>query len=275
MADVFNFTSLASTVGVWITQFGLNVLAAIVIILIGLWLARTVRRFFKRLMIRQNIDPTLTSFLSTLLYYSILTFVIIAALNRLGVQTASVIAVLGAAGLAVGLALQGSLENFAAGVLMLIFRPFRVGDYIEGGGMEGTVESISLFTTHLVTLDNRVIVVPNGKLNSDNIVNHFTKGKRRVDIVVGVSYSDNLDQARRVILDELAKDSRILADPAPKVVVLELGDSSVNLGVRPWVNPVDYWDVYFDAYEYVKKRLDAEGITIPFPQRDVHLFQEN
>lgn len=270
-----NLEQLIMTLSTLLAQFGLNLLAAIAIFFIGCWAAKIGQRFFKTLMVRQGVDQTLVSFTSTVLYYGILAFVAIAALNRLGVQTASFIAVVGAAGLAVGLALQGSLENFAAGVIMLIFRPFRVGDYIEGGGIEGTVESINLFTTHLVTLDNRAVVVPNGKINGDNIINFSAKDYRRVDVVVGVSYSDDLDKARRVILDELAQDRRILADPPPKVVVLELGDSSVNLGVRPWVHPTQYWDVYFDTSERVKKRLDAEGITIPFPQRDVHFFPQN
>jgi len=258
-----------------LTQFGLNVVAAIVILGIGIWIARGVRRLLRKVMTYQSVDSTITSFASALVYYGILAFALLAALNRLGIQTASLIALLGAAGLAIGLALQGSLESFAAGVLMLVFRPFRVGDYIEGAGMEGTVESISLFTTSLVTLDNRVVIIPNSKLNSDNIINASAKSHRRVDVAVGVSYSANLDQVRQVILDELRSDRRILSDPPPQVVVVELGDSSVNLSVRPWVEPANYWGVYFDTYERVKKRLDAEGITIPFPQREVRLLTDS
>lgn len=264
-----------ATVQVLLTQFGLNLLAAIAIFIIGIWLARLVRRLLRGLLHRQRVDQTLTSFATTLLYYSILSFVVIAALNRLGIQTASFIALLGATGLAIGLALQGALTSFASGILMLIFRPFRVGDYIEGGGKEGTVEAISLLTTSLITLDNRVVIVPNSKLYGDTLTNCSAKTMRRVEVPVGVSYTENLDQVRRVILDELAQDSRILADPPAKVVVVKLADSSVNLSVRPWVHPADYWNVYFDTYERVKKRLDAEGITIPFPQQDVHLIQNN
>lgn len=268
-------TQILTTAQDLITKFGLNLIAALAILLIGQWLSKLFRRFMKRLMSGAGVDPTLVSFASNLLYYSILGFVVIAALNRLGVQTASVIALLGAAGLAVGLALQGSLSNFAAGVLMVIFRPFKVGDYVEAAGVKGIVEDIQLFTTTLVGLDNTVAIVPNASISGDKIVNYTRKDKRRVDAVVGISYGDNIAKARQVILDQLAQDPRILPEPAPQVVVLELADSSVNLGVRPWVETAHYWPVYYSIYESIKNRLDAEGITIPFPQRDLHLFQHH
>jgi small conductance mechanosensitive channel len=188
-------------------------------------------------------------------------------------QTTSFIAVIGAAGLAVGLALQGSLANFAAGFLMIIFRPFKVGDYIEGAGIAGTVESIQMFTTQLKTPDNKTVIVPNAKITGDNIVNWSSKGTRRVDLVIGIGYGDDIDKAKQIMMDVLTKDQRVLKDPAPQVAVLELADSSVNFVVRPWVNASDYWNVYFDTTEEIKKRFDQEGVSIPFPQRDVHMYE--
>lgn len=256
--------------------FGLNLLAALAIFVIGQWLAKLVARFFKRLLARnQAVDPMLVNFISALAHYIVLAFVVIAALNRLGIQTTSIIAVLGAAGLAIGLALQGSLSNFAAGVLMIFFRPFRVGDFIEGAETIGTVKEITLFTTTILTPDNKVVIVPNTKLNGDNIINFNALGRRRLDLVIGVSYAADIDKVKRVLSDEIAKERRILTDPAPVVGLLEMAESSLNFAVRPWVMAQDYLDVLFDFQENVKKRLDAEGIGIPFPQRDVHIFQQN
>lgn len=256
-------------------EFGLNLLAAIVIFVIGRWAAKAIAGVVKRLMARREIDVLLISFVSTITYYALLAFVILAALNRLGIQTASFIAVLGAAGLAIGLALQGSLSNFAAGVLMVFFRPFSVGDFIEGGGTVGTVKEITLFTTKLITTDNKVIIVPNAKLNNDNITNFNVQGQRRMDLVFGVSYDADTRRVRQIMLEEIQKDGRFLKDPAPTIGLLELADSSVNFAVRPWVKAGDYWTVFFEFQENVKNRLDAEGISIPFPQRDVHIFQNN
>lgn len=270
-----NVTQWIATAQGVLTTFGLNVIAALVILLVGQWLAKQVGRATKRVMNRRNVDPTLINFTASLVYYGALAFVLIAALNRLGVQTASLIAILGAAGLAIGLALQGSLSNFAAGVLMIIFRPFNVGDFIEGGGTMGTVEEIQLFTTTIVTPENATVIVPNSKLGGDNITNFTAKPRRRVEAIVGISYSDNIDQARQSILDEIARDTRILADPAPSVSVIALADSSVNLQVWVWAATPDFLAVKLALPELVKKRLDAEGITIPFPQQDVHMFQQN
>jgi small conductance mechanosensitive channel len=204
-------------------------------------------------------------------YIALLAFVVVAALGQLGIQTTSFIAILGAAGLAIGLALQGSLANFAAGFLMIIFRPFKVGDFIEGAGVAGVVQAIQIFTTTLKTGDNKTIIIPNAKLSGDNIINYSAQETRRVDMTVGVAYDADLAKVKEVLNDILSKDERILSDPAPLVAVAELADSSVNLVARVWVNTADYWGVKFDATETIKNRFDAEGIGIPFPQRDIHI----
>jgi small conductance mechanosensitive channel len=200
---------------------------------------------------------------------------VLAALSTVGVQTASFVAVLGAAGLAVGLALQGSLANFAAGVLLILFRPFRVGDVVEAGGVMGKIEEVQIFTTHFCSFDNKAIIVPNAQITGGTITNFSAKPTRRVDLVFGVSYSDDLSQVKKVLEEILTQDDRVLEDPAPVVNIASLGDSSVNFNCRPWVKAEDYWDVYFDLMKTVKERFDAEGISIPFPQRDVHLFRED
>ena len=272
MQDINKFIEVLQDL---ITRFGLNIIAAIAIFLIGQWAAKLISKFVRRLVVKANIDATLGSFLVTLSYYILITFTIIAALNRLGVQTASLIAVLGAAGLAIGLALQGSLANFASGVLIIIFRPFNLGDLIEAAGVLGKVKEIQLFTTALTTLDNKLVIVPNSSLTGGNIINYTVTGKLRVDTVIGVSYDSDIDHVKRVIAEVLNNDPLVLKYPKPTVAVLELADSSVNFAVRPWAKPEDYWTVYINTYENVKKRMDAEGITIPFPQRDVHMFQSN
>ena len=256
-----------------LTVYGLKVLAALAIFIIGRWVAKGVRKLVERLMVKSKVDPTLISFTSNMAYIGLLAFIFIAALGQLGIQTTAFIAVLGAAGLAVGLALQGSLSNFAAGFLLIIFRPFKVGDLIEGAGVFGVVEAIQIFTTQLRTPDNKTVIVPNGKLTDDNIVNWTVKGTRRVDMVFGIGYGDDIDRARSLMTDIMAQDSRILKDPAPQISVSELADSSVNFVVRPWVKVEDYWGVYFDLTEKIKKAFDADGISIPFPQRDVHVYQ--
>jgi len=256
-----------------LTVYGLKVVAAIVILVVGRWVAKAVTNFIKRMMTKGNIDETLVRFVGNLSYVALLAFVIIAALNQLGIQTASFIAVIGAAGLAVGLALQGSLSNFAAGVLMIIFKPFKVGDFIEGAGVAGSVEEIQIFTTQLATPDNKTVIVPNSKIMGDNIVNYTAKGTRRVEMVFGIGYGDDIDKARSVIEGIISRDDRVLKDPAPAVVVAELADSSVNFKVRAWTAADDYWGFYFDTTEKVKKQFDAEGISIPFPQRDIHMYE--
>jgi small conductance mechanosensitive channel len=257
----------------WVVLYGLKAIGAIAIFFIGWFVAKGVRVIIRKMLQKGHVDETLVSFVSSVTYVGIMAFVIIAALGQLGIQTASFIAILGAAGLAVGLALQGSLANFAAGVLMIIFKPFKIGDYIEGGGVSGAVEEIGIFTTELKSPDNKKIIVPNAKMTSDNIVNYTAKEIRRLDIVAGVSYGDDIDKVKKVLEDILAKDERILKDPPPTIGLLELADSSVNFAVRPWVKTSDYWNVYFATQESIKKQFDAAGISIPFPQRDVHLYK--
>ena len=257
----------------WLALYGLKVIAAILILIIGRFAAKGIRVLIRRALQKGKVDDILVSFVSSLCYVGIMAFIIIAALGQLGIQTASFVAVLAAAGLAVGLALQGSLSNFAAGVLMIIFKPFKVGDFIEGGGVAGVVEEIGIFTTELKSPDNKKIIVPNAKMTSDNIVNYTAKNMRRIDIVAGVSYSDDLDKVKKILAEIMAKDDRILKDPAPTIGVLELADSSVNFAVRPWVKTAEYWDVFFATQESIKKRFDAEGICIPFPQQDVHIHK--
>lgn len=256
------------------SRFGLQIIAAIVVFVIGRWLARRISKLIERGLTRADTDPTLVGFFRNIAYFGLLTLVIIAAVGQLGVQTTSFIAILGAAGLAVGLALQGSLANFAAGVLMIIFRPFKAGDFIEAAGTAGSVEEIQLFTTTLKTPDNKTIIIPNAQVTGSTITNYSARDTRRLDLVFGVSYTDDLDQVKRVIREVLAEEKRLLDDPEPLIGLLNLGDSSVDFAVRPWVNSGDYWPVYFDLQEAMKKRFDREGISIPFPQRDVHLYQQ-
>jgi small conductance mechanosensitive channel len=255
------------------TDFGVNLLAALIILLLGYWGAKVIKKVLRNVLGRGKMDPTLISFISNMIYALVLAFVAISALSRLGIQTASLVAVLGAAGLAVGLALQGSLANFAAGVLMIIFRPFKVGDRIEAAGVVGVVDEIDILTTQLKTPDNKVIIIPNSKITDGHITNFTTNPQLRVDMVFGVSYSDDIDKVKSVIEDYLANDARVLKNPAPMVRVLALSNSSVDFVVRPWVKGADYWDVFFDTTENLKKRFDEEGISIPFPQRDVHIYQ--
>jgi len=265
--------SLGQRIWELLTLYGLKVVAAIVVFVLGRWVAKGLTNFVRRLMEKRGVDVTLVSFVAHLTYVALLVFVILAAIGQLGIQTTSFIAVIGAAGLAIGLALQGSLSNFAAGFLMIIFRPFKVGDYIEGGGTAGTVEKIEIFTTQLQTPDNKTVIIPNASLTAGNIVNWSTKPTRRVDLVVGIGYGDDIDKAKEIMADVLSKDTRVLSDPRPTIGLVELGDSSVNFVVRPWVNSADYWNVYFELTETIKKRFDIEGISIPFPQRDIHVYQ--
>jgi small conductance mechanosensitive channel len=265
---------LVSKVWGLLTLYGIKVIAAIVVFVVGRWIAKGVTKFAEKVMNKRQVDPTIVSFVANMTYIALLVFVVLAALGQLGIQTTSFIAVIGAAGLAIGLALQGSLANFAAGFLMIIFRPFKVGDYIEGAGTAGTVEAIQIFTTQLKTPDNKTVIIPNAGLTGGNIVNWSVKGTRRVDLVMGIGYGDDIDKARTIMADILAKDERVLKDPAPKIAVVELADSSVNFVVRPWVKLEHYWDVYFDTTENIKKSFDAQGISIPFPQRDVHMYEQ-
>ncbi len=256
---------------VFLAEYGLRILGALVIFFVGRWVAKVISGLAAKGMTRAKMDETLIRFIKDLCYVAVLTFVVIAALDKLGFYAGSFVAVIGAAGLAVGLALQGSLSNFASGVLMLIFKPMRVGDFVEAGGTKGTVKEIGILTTILSSPDNVRIIVPNSQVMGGNISNYTINGTRRVDMVIGVSYGDDLKKAKGVIESVLAADERILSDPVPVVAVSALAESSVNFVVRPWVKVTDYWPAYFDLTEKIKVALDDNNITIPFPQHDVHL----
>lgn len=252
-------------------MYGIKVIGAIVILILGRIAAGIGRSMVGRVLEKAKTDPAIISFVRSLVYILILVFAVLAALAKFGIQTASFVAILGAAGFAVGFALQGSLANFAAGVLILALRPFKIGDYIIGAGEAGTVKEIRLFTTVLSTPDNVKIMVPNGKLFGDVIKNVSAYDTRRVDLVVGIGYGSDIRKAYDVIGGLIKEDARILPDPAPQIAVSELGDSSVNFVVRPWVKSGDYWAVKFDMTRRIKEAFDANGIEIPFPQRVVHM----
>ena len=268
--DWAELIELLKTTGV---DLAINIVTALVIFFVGKWVANLIAGAIRTLMQKQQVDKTLETFVSNLIRMVLMVFVVIAAISAVGIQTTSLIAVLGAAGLAVGLALQGSLSNFAAGVLIVLFRPYKVGDFIEGGGVSGTVVSVQILQTILKTGDNKEVIVPNSQIMGSIITNYSANDTRRVDMVVGVSYDDDLDKVRKTIEELVAADDRILDDPACTIAVSELADSSVNFVVRPWVKTPDYWGVMFDLTEAIKKRFDQEGISFPFPQRDVHLYK--
>ncbi|MCA9512208.1 MAG: mechanosensitive ion channel [Myxococcota bacterium] len=255
-----------------VTTYGLQVVGAIAVLVVGRIAAGAVRRGVHRSLERAGTDATLVPFLSNGVYYLLLAAVIIAVLNLFGVQTTSLVAVMGAAGLAVGMALQGTLANFAAGVMLLVFRPIRTGDYVEVAGVAGTVGEISVFTTALDTPDNVHITVPNGSIFGTTIKNYSRNAQRRNDIVVGISYDDDIGKAIETIQGVLREDARVLADPAPVVAVIEMADSSVNITVRPWCAKEDYWALRFDLMRALKERLEAAGCSIPYPQRDLHVI---
>lgn len=254
-------------------EYGTKILGALIVLIIGFWVAKMIKKGITKVMEKRGVDATLISFTASLLYMVLKIFVIVAALEKLNIRTTSFIAILGAAGLAIGLALQGSLANFAAGVLMIIFKPIKLGDFVEAGGAVGSVEEIGIFTTVLKSPDNKKIIIPNAGVTGGNITNFNVNGTRRIEIIAGIGYGDDIDKAKKVLEEIIAADSRILKDPAPQVAMSEMADSSVNFVVRPWVKPDDYWGVYFDTTEAIKKKFDEAGISIPFPQRDVHLYE--
>lgn len=253
--------------------YALDIVLAIIIVILGRWVAKAVVRILERMLTKRNVDSTLSRFAGTLVFVLLMAVVIIAALGRLGLETTSLVAIVGAAGLAIGLALQGSLANFAAGVMLIAFRPFKSGEYVEAGGVSGSVNEISIFHTTLTTPDNKRVILPNAQITSNSIINYTVEDKRRIDMVFGIGYGDDIKRAKDVINEVLSEDERILKDPAPTVGIMELGASSVDFVVRPWVRTSDYWSVFFSLNEQMKLRFDAEGISIPFPQRDVHLYQ--
>lgn len=262
-----------TTIQELIVSYGLSILFAIVIFLIGRWLAGIAARLVEKAMGRSNVNETLTRFAGSLTYVGVLVVAAVAALDQLGIQTASLVAILGAATLAIGFALQGSLANFAAGTLILFFKPFSVGDLIEVSDTFGAVEEIQIFNTVILTPENKTVIIPNAQVTAGNITNYSKKGFLRLDMVFGIGYNDNLLKAKQILEELINADERVMKDPAPTVAVLELGDSSVNFAVRPHVKVEDYWDVHFNITEQVKLRFDQEGISIPYPQQDVHVLQ--
>lgn len=267
----FDMNAILTKIYEYLATYWLQVLAAVVIFVVGRWLAKVISNLVAKAMTKAKIDPTLTSFVKNLCHIALLAFVIIAALKKLGIPMTEFTVVVGAAGLAVGFALQGSLSNFAAGVILIIFKPFKVGDFVELAGKMGTVKEIQIFNTILNSPDNVRIIVPNGQVTGSNIMNYTVNGTRRIDLVVGVSYDDDLKKTHQVIENVILSDERILKEPAYTIAVSELGDSSVNFVVRPWVNVADYWAVRFDIIEKIKLALDKNDITIPYPQHDIHM----
>ncbi|WP_231887784.1 mechanosensitive ion channel family protein [Thermodesulfatator autotrophicus] len=265
---------MVSSVWIYLLSIAPQIIGAILILIIGFWLSKRIANFCERLLEKREFDVTLSRFLRGVIYYSLVILVLIAAAGQLGINTMSFLTVLGALGLAVGLALKDSLSNIAAGIMILIFRPFKVGDAVTVAGVTGGVQLIGLFNTILHTPDNQKIIVPNAKILGDIITNITANDTRRIDLVVGISYEDDIDKAKALLWEMAAKDPRILKDPATTVAVAELADSSVNLVFRPWVKTSDYWAVRFDLIEQIKKTFDQEGISIPYPQQDVHLFVE-
>ncbi|MBL4636432.1 MAG: mechanosensitive ion channel [Kofleriaceae bacterium] len=254
----------------YIVPFGINLLVAIAVFVIGKMVVNVLVNMVSKVT-TGRLDDSLRSFLTSVLRGILLAVVAIAALERLGVQTTAAVAILGAAGLAIGFALQGSLGNFASGVMIIIFRPYKLGDLVKLAGHVGVVEGIEVFNTVILTPDNRTIIIPNGQVGSTTIENLSAKGNLRIDMVFGIGYGDDIKKAKDIMQDILSQDSRVLSEPAPQVAVSELGDSSVNFVVRPWVKVEDYWDVRFDLHERIKIAFDENGVSIPFPQRDVHL----
>jgi small conductance mechanosensitive channel len=252
-------------------ELGIQVLGAIAILIVGRFLAGAMRRGVKKVMLSRDVDPSLTGFIGSLIYFAIMAFTVIAVIGRFGVQTASFVAILGAAGFAVGMAMQGTLGNFSSGVMLLLFRPFKAGDFIEAAGVKGKVLEIAIFSTTMSSPDNVKITVPNGALFGDIIKNYNGFDTRRVDMVMGIGYGSDMDKAIQILTDLAKNDSRVLDDPETTIGVSELADSSVNIIFRPWVNSGDYWNVYLDMHKSVKEKFDAEGIDIPFPQTVVHL----
>jgi small conductance mechanosensitive channel len=275
--------SLRDTLNVWfdpeltgplVLGWGLRLLAALLIYVIGRWVAKALARWVGRAITKADVDATLARFLSSILYMVLIVFVVLTALSALGVNTTNFLAILGAAGLAVGLALKDSLSNFAAGVMLVFFRPFQSGDYIEAAGISGTVVSIKIFNTILRTSDNRVITVPNALIYADTITNFSAEDKRRIDLVIGIGYDDDIARAKALIQGVLGQDDRILDQPPPVMLLVELGESSVDIAVRPWVMSADYSQVRSDLLEHIKRALQGAGLSIPYPQRDLHIVTQ-
>jgi small conductance mechanosensitive channel len=265
--------AIISTIERAIISYGPSLLSATLVLVVGYIVAKTLTGIFRRILKRADVDPTLIGFLGSMVYFGAMALVVISALGRLGIDTGSFAAMIAAAGLAVGFALQGSLSNFAAGVMLIIFRPFKAGDFVEAGGVTGVVEEVQIFATKLRTGDNKQVIVGNSGMTGGAIVNYSAKETRRVDMVFGIGYDDDIKRAKEILTQLVEADDRILKDPKPTIALSELGDSSVNFVVRPWVKSADYWAVNFDMNEKVKLAFDDAGISIPYPQTDVHLHQ--
>lgn len=273
--EIFGYTLETDKIQDLIITYGSKLVIGLLILIVGLWIIGMVVKGFKKVLVARNIDPTLIPFLVSMIGVTLKIMLVISVITYMGVNMTSFIAVLGAAGLAVGMALSGTLQNFAGGVILLILRPFKVGDFIEAQGYSGIVQEIQIFNTILLTPDNKTIIIPNGGLSTGAMTNYSAQSTRRVDFTFGIGYGDDIDKARDIIYEVISRHEKVLTDPAPFVAVVEHGDSSVNLVTRIWVNSPDYWNVYFFMMEFVKKEFDKQGVSIPFPQRDVHIIKED
>ncbi len=269
-----DYSKYMDTIVPLVSAYALKLVAAALILAVGKWISRKITNLLKKLLEKNNVDVTLVGFLSSITYYALMIGVVIAAAGQLGINTTSFLTIVGAAGLAVGLALKDSLSNFSAGVMLILFRPFRVGDAVTAGGVTGKVEQITIFNTILSTPDNQRVIVPNNNITTSVITNITANPTRRVDLAIGIGYDDDIKKAKTALSDIVTADPRVLKNPAPTIAVSGLGDSSVNFVVRPWVKTGEYWDVYFDLTEKIKLAFDQHGITIPYPQQDVHLYTE-
>ncbi len=280
---MFNIPDLDSLISVeminqataFVITYGVKIIFALLIFIVGKWLAKRITVFLENRMTASGVDATISKFVKNILYYVAMVVIVIAVLGQIGIQTASFVAIVGAAGLAIGLALQGSLSNFAAGVLLILFRPIKVGDFVEVAGVAGSVKEISIFTTTLLTGDNKTVIVANSSVTDSNITNYSTQSTRRIDLVVGVSYDSNIEQVKTELQALAEADGRVLKDKPVTIGVSELADSSINLVFRPWVNSTDYWPVTFDLNQKIKQRFDEVGIGIPYPTMDVNLSKVN
>ncbi|MDD9303428.1 MAG: mechanosensitive ion channel [Desulfobacter sp.] len=269
-----DINQMVELVSYWVTTYSVKIVAALLTFFIGKWLSRKITRLATTLLEKNRVDITLVKFLESILYYTLLVVVVIAAAGQLGINTTSFLTIVGAAGLAVGLALKDSLSNFASGVMLILFRPYRVGDFVDIAGVSGNVVSIALFTTTLNTVDNKQVIVPNASITTNVITNVTANDTRRVDLVIGIGYDDDIKKAKEILHQIVCEEERVLKEPKTNIAVSELGDSSVNFVVRPWVKTADYWNVYFDLTEKIKMVFDQQGINIPYPQQDVHLYTQ-
>ena len=259
----------------YIVPWGIKIIAAVLIYVIGRWVAKLIVKSVNKLMERSNVDESLRKFSGSILNAVLMVFILIAAIEQLGVNTTSIMAIFAAAGLAVGLALKDSLSNFSAGVMLIIFKPFKLGDFVNAGGSSGVIEQIQIFNTIMRTGDNREIIIPNSHIYGGSITNSSARDTRRIDLVIGIGYDDNIGEAKQLLEDIVSNHSLIRSDPAPTIMVLELGESSIDIAVRPWVNTGDYWGVRADLLQTIKETFDEKGLSIPYPQRDLHMINSS